>query len=47
MVQIKRLIILQMNDSHGYVEPHPELYRQGNKEVFKTAGGVCPYHEFI
>jgi 2',3'-cyclic-nucleotide 2'-phosphodiesterase (5'-nucleotidase family) len=30
-----------MNDSHGYIEPHPELYWQGNQELFKTAGGYA------
>jgi 2',3'-cyclic-nucleotide 2'-phosphodiesterase (5'-nucleotidase family) len=41
MSQVKKLIILQMNDSHGYIEPHPELYWQGNQEFFKTAGGYA------
>ena len=38
-MEIRKLTILQMNDSHGYIESHPELYREGNKEFFKTAGG--------
>jgi 2',3'-cyclic-nucleotide 2'-phosphodiesterase (5'-nucleotidase family) len=41
MSEIKRLTILQMNDSHGYIEPHPELYRQGSIEFFKTTGGYA------
>jgi len=39
--RVKKLTILQMNDSHGYIEPHPELYWQGNQELFKTAGGYA------
>ena len=30
-----------MNDSHGYIEPHYELYRHGNLEGFKIAGGYA------
>ncbi len=41
MSQVKKLTILQMNDSHGYIEPHPELYWQGNQEFFKIAGGYA------
>lgn len=41
MLQVEKLIILQMNDSHGYIEPHPELYRQGDQEFFKNAGGYA------
>lgn len=39
MSQVRKITILQMNDSHGYIEPHPELYRKGSQEFFKTAGG--------
>lgn len=35
------LTILQMNDSHGYLEPHSEFYRSGSKEIYKEAGGYA------
>lgn len=37
----KELTILQINDLHGYMDPHPELYWQGTQPVFKTAGGLA------
>lgn len=30
-----------MNDSHGYLEPHPELYWRGGRELYKEAGGYA------
>jgi 2',3'-cyclic-nucleotide 2'-phosphodiesterase (5'-nucleotidase family) len=36
-----QLTILQMNDSHGYITPHPELYWKGEKEVYREAGGYA------
>jgi 2',3'-cyclic-nucleotide 2'-phosphodiesterase (5'-nucleotidase family) len=33
--------ILQLNDLHGYMEPHPELYWHGAQSVYKTAGGLA------
>lgn len=41
MSQRKRLTILQMNDSHGYFELHPELYWAGDKAVYRNAGGYA------
>ncbi len=35
----KKLIILQLNDSHGYLESHNEFYWGGEKEKYKEAGG--------
>ena len=35
------LTILQMNDSHGYLEPHPELFYAAGPPVYRTAGGYA------
>ncbi|TFF97659.1 MAG: bifunctional metallophosphatase/5'-nucleotidase [Promethearchaeota archaeon] len=37
----KKLTILQINDSHGYLRPHDELYFEDGKEIYKTAGGYA------
>lgn len=37
----RRLTFLQINDLHGYVEPHPELVRQGGEWRFATLGGLA------
>jgi sulfur-oxidizing protein SoxB len=34
-----KLSIAYINDVHGYLEPHPELFYQGGKEIVSTAGG--------
>jgi sulfur-oxidizing protein SoxB len=36
-----RLTILQVNDTHGYLEPHRELFFEGDHPVFRTAGGYA------
>ncbi len=41
MSQVKKLTILQMNDSHSYLEMHPEFYWQGNQEIYRNAGGYA------
>lgn len=41
MSRSKRLTILQLNDSHGYFELHPELYWAGDKAVYRKAGGYA------
>jgi sulfur-oxidizing protein SoxB len=41
MSQHKCLTILQMNDSHGYLELHPELFWAGDKAVYRNAGGYA------
>lgn len=41
MSQCKRLMILQMNDSHGYFEFHPALDWVGDKAVYRNAGGYA------
>lgn len=37
----QHLTILQINDLHGYIEPHPELVRGGEGDVFQTLGGLA------
>jgi 2',3'-cyclic-nucleotide 2'-phosphodiesterase (5'-nucleotidase family) len=37
----RRLTILQMNDTHGYLEPHAELVWQGRTPSFPTLGGYA------
>jgi 5'-nucleotidase len=34
-----QLSIAYINDVHGYLEPHPELFYKGGKEFIETAGG--------
>jgi 2',3'-cyclic-nucleotide 2'-phosphodiesterase (5'-nucleotidase family) len=36
-----KLSILQMNDTHGYLEPHPELFWQGDKAAYRLSGGYA------
>ncbi len=36
-----KLTILQINDTHGYLEPHPELFWQGDQAEYRTAGGYA------
>lgn len=35
------LIILQLNDLHGYLEPHAEAVRNGNRVEYRTLGGLA------
>lgn len=37
----RRLTFLQINDLHGYIEPHPELVREGGESRFTTLGGLA------
>ena len=39
MVGEKSLTILQLNDSHGYFESHPELFWEGSREIYRGASG--------
>ncbi|MDX9992788.1 MAG: 5'-nucleotidase C-terminal domain-containing protein [Anaerolineales bacterium] len=41
MSQTKHLTILQINDVHGYLEAHPELFWEGGQAVYRTAGGYA------
>lgn len=36
-----KLSIAYLNDVHGYLEPHPELFYKNEKEVVATAGGYA------
>jgi 2',3'-cyclic-nucleotide 2'-phosphodiesterase (5'-nucleotidase family) len=36
-----KLTILQINDTHGYLEPHPELFWHGDKAEYRPAGGYA------
>lgn len=36
-----KLSIAYLNDVHGYLEPHPELFYKGGKEIVATAGGYA------
>lgn len=35
------LTILQLNDTHAYLEPHPEVFWEGEGPSFRTAGGYA------
>ncbi|HEX2981244.1 MAG TPA: bifunctional metallophosphatase/5'-nucleotidase [Anaerolineaceae bacterium] len=37
----KSITIVQLNDSHAYLEPHAELFWQGSGPVFREAGGYA------
>lgn len=41
MSTAKKLTILQMNDSHAYLELHPEVFIENNKEVYRNVGGYA------
>ena len=38
---MKTVTILQMNDTHGYLEPHPELFWESGGAAYRTAGGYA------
>lgn len=37
----KNLTILQINDTHAYLEPHPELFWEGNGFQYRLTGGFA------
>lgn len=37
----RHLTILQINDLHGYLEPHPEAFRGRGKFNYRTCGGLA------
>ncbi len=41
MVTRQHITILQINDTHGYLEPHRELFWEGNRAVYRTTGGYA------
>ena len=38
---MKQLTLLQLNDLHGYLEPHPELVRAARRHELRTLGGLA------
>jgi 2',3'-cyclic-nucleotide 2'-phosphodiesterase (5'-nucleotidase family) len=38
---MKTLTILEINDAHGYLELHPEIYWEGSRAVYRPAGGYA------
>ena len=36
-----KITLLQINDTHAYLEPHAELFWDGNRAVYRTAGGYA------
>ena len=41
MSEGRKITLLQLNDSHGYLKAHPELFWEGDREVFRCAGGFA------
>ncbi|MFO7942618.1 MAG: bifunctional metallophosphatase/5'-nucleotidase [Bacillota bacterium] len=39
MARSRELTIVQLNDSHGYLDSHWEVFRSGRGEIFRRAGG--------
>ena len=39
MSEQKTITLLQINDTHGYLEPHPELFWHGDEAEYRTSGG--------
>jgi 2',3'-cyclic-nucleotide 2'-phosphodiesterase (5'-nucleotidase family) len=39
--QTRTITLLQINDTHGYLESHPELFWKGGRAVYRTAGGYA------
>lgn len=37
----RKITILQINDLHGYIEPHPEVFRGRGRFNYKTCGGLA------
>ena len=37
----RQLTILQVNDLHGYLEPHPEVFRGRGRFDYRTCGGLA------
>jgi sulfur-oxidizing protein SoxB len=41
------LSIIYINDVHGYLEPHPELFYKGSEEILMQAGGYAQIASLI
>ena len=39
MNEQKTITLLQINDTHGYPEPHPGLFWHGDEVEYRTSGG--------
>ncbi len=37
----KTITLLQINDTHGYLEPHPELFWDGGRAEYRVSGGYA------
>ena len=37
----RTLTILQINDTHGYLEPHQEMFRKGDRLEHRVVGGYA------
>lgn len=37
----RHLTVLQVNDLHGYLEPHPEAFRGRGRFHYRTCGGLA------
>lgn len=37
----RTITLLQINDTHGYLESHPEVFWKGGQAVYRTAGGYA------
>ncbi|TSA85537.1 bifunctional metallophosphatase/5'-nucleotidase [Deinococcus detaillensis] len=42
-----RLTLLQLNDLHAYLEPHPELFWEGGRPVTRGTGGIKAYFDQV
>ncbi len=41
MSSAKKITLLQLNDSHGYLEPHPEFFWSAKGSEYRTCGGYA------
>ena len=41
MAEMKHLTILQFNDTHAYLDLHPELFLEAGEESYRNAGGYA------
>lgn len=41
MSSAKKITLLQLNDSHGYLEPHPEIFWSAAGPEYRTCGGYA------
>lgn len=41
MINKKSLTVIQLNDRHAYFDLHQEMFWQGDKTVYRSAGGYA------